>query len=99
MIGNEGADNAPQDDPAQVSAQQDGTRPGCRAWGEPWSGVRFSGQDRHGSHQAHGPVLTLADDGGQGGNQDHGDIAEHGDGHDVSGETGGKFKVLSAEET
>ena len=39
-------------------------------------------------------MLTLADDGGQGGNQD-----EHGDGHDVSGEAGGKFKVLSAEET
>ena len=81
----------------QVSAQQDGH--GQDAGGGGNHGVsQVQGQNGHGSHQAHGLVLTLGDDGAQGADQNHGHITENGDGHDVGSHTGGQLQVLAAEQ-
>ena len=89
--------NAPADNQTQISTQQDGDsqntgRGGNHSMGQVQAGLSESG------HLAHGDVLTLGEHVGNVGGQDGGDIAEHGDGDDVSGQCGSQLQILAAEQ-
>ena len=89
--------NAPADNQTQISTQQDGDsqntgRRGNHGMGQVQAGLGESG------HLAHGDVLTLGEHVGNVGGQDGGDIAEHGNGDDVSGQCGSQLQILAAEQ-
>ena len=94
--GDDGADQTDDDDGADVSAQQDGHCQDAGGGRHQTMGEGKAQVDK-GGYLLHTQLLALGKDGGDGGVQDDGDVAENGDAHDKAGQGRGQLEALALE--